>query len=154
MAEDSQKYNFTVTKSALTFGRKLKAIAIESKEHLVRPQVEFPTEEKLANEINNDIEADCYKLQNLLKRQEVYGDITQNASAEELEKLLKYFQNDVPKVIAALEGKIRMKGTRTFIPPAFYGRNGRLIQPPSFEMPVTFKNDFLDDPFEGIEKGI
>ena len=146
MAEDSEKYNFTATMSAATFGRKLKAIAKRSREHLVRPQVDFPTEEKLANEINNDIEADCSKLQNLLQRQKVYGDITQNASAEELEILLKYFQNDVPKVIAALEGKVRMKGTRSFIPPAFYGRNGLLIQPPSFDMPIAPQNDVHDDP--------
>ena len=38
------------------------------------------------------------KFQNLLKRQKVYGDITQNASPEELENLLRHCENNVPDV--------------------------------------------------------
>ena len=38
------------------------------------------------------------KLKNLTKRQNVYGDITQNASPEELENLLRYHENHVPDV--------------------------------------------------------
>ena len=38
------------------------------------------------------------KLKNLVKRQKVYGDITQNASPEELETLLRYHENKVPEV--------------------------------------------------------
>ena len=38
------------------------------------------------------------KLENLVKRQKVYGDITQNASPEELETLLRYHENKVPEV--------------------------------------------------------
>jgi hypothetical protein len=43
----------------------------------------------------------------------VYGDITQNASEHELEQLLVNFDNHVPAVIAALEDKVRAKGTRS-----------------------------------------
>ena len=35
---------------------------------------------------------------NFVKRQKVYGDITQNASPEELETLLRYHENKVPEV--------------------------------------------------------
>ena len=41
---------------------------------------------------------DELKLKNLIKRQKVYGDITQNASHEELENLLRYYENNVPQV--------------------------------------------------------
>ena len=54
---------------------------------------------------------------------------------------------DVPPVIAALEDKVRMKGSRTFIPPAFFGRDGAFIQPPSFEMPLK-----ADDENQEIQK--
>ena len=78
--------------------------------------------------------ADRKLLDNLLQRRQVYGDVMQNASIEELEMLLRYHDNNVPKVIAALESKIQQKGTRMYIPPAFYGRDGVLFQPPAFEM--------------------
>ena len=54
---------------------------------------------------------------------------------------------DAPSVIAALEDKVRMKGSRTFIPPAFFGRDGAFIQPPSFEMPLK-----ADDENQEIQK--
>ena len=66
-----------------------------------------------------------------------YGDITQNArDADELEELLCRFDNRVPAVIFFLEERVRAKGTQTYIPPAFYDRDGKFYQPPSFEMPV------------------
>ena len=43
-------------------------------------------------------EVSSEKLENLVKRQKVYGDITQNASPEELETLLRYHENKVPEV--------------------------------------------------------
>ena len=77
------------------------------------------------------------KLRNLVKRRSVYGDITQNASgAGELEALLKRFNNHVPSLIYFLEERVRTRGTQTFIPPAFYDRDGTFYQPPSFEMAV------------------
>ena len=82
-------------------------------------------------------EADEIKLENLIKRRNIYGDITQNATPQDLKKLLRYIDNHVPSVIAALEKKVRMKGFRTFIPPAFFGRDGVFVQPPSFEMPIA-----------------
>ena len=44
--------------------------------------------------------------------------------------------NHVPSVIASLEEWVHVKGTQTYIPPAFYDRDGTFIQPPSFEMPA------------------
>ena len=80
--------------------------------------------------------ADPNILRNLLQRRKVYGDVTQNVSNEELETLLRYHENIVPKVIAALEIIIEDRGYRTFIPPAFYDRDGSFVQPPSFQMQV------------------
>ena len=45
-------------------------------------------------------QADKVKLINLVDRRKIYGDIAQNASEKELEQLLIYFDNDVPKVIS------------------------------------------------------
>merc|ERR1712117_277968 len=89
-------------------------------------------------------EADPIKLENLKKRMKKYGDITQNArDADELEELLRRFNNRVPAVIFFLEERVRAKGTQvrkeihehvyskihatplqTYIPPAFYDRDG------------------------------
>ena len=80
---------------------------------------------------------DPIKLENLIKRRKIYGDITQNVSEDELAKLLRYFDNHVPSIIIALEEKVRLKGSRTFIPPAFFGRDGIFVQPPTFEMPTS-----------------
>ena len=104
-----------------------------------------------------------FQLKNLKRRMKNYGDITQNArDAEELEELLRYFDNRVPSVIYFLEERVRAKGTQVsmertsirgcrgrafysksscnppqkYIPPAFYDREGKFYQPPSFEMPV------------------
>ena len=80
--------------------------------------------------------ADPKILGNLLQRRQVYGDVMQNASKEELVLLLRFHNNNVPKVIAALESKIQQKGTRSYNPPAFYERDGVLFQPPTFEMKI------------------
>ena len=98
-----------------------------------------------ANEYPDDIkitevaeQADPKILETLNGRRKIYGDIMQNVNSEEVEALLLHFNNNVPKVIGAIECRVQQKGTRTFIPPAFYARDGTLFQPPSFEMPCTF----------------
>ena len=83
-------------------------------------------------------EADPKVLEKMIARRKVYGDIVQNVDLDELEALLRNFNNNVPKVIGAIERKVLQRGTRTFIPPAFYARDGTFYQPPSFEMPCTF----------------
>ena len=58
-------------------------------------------------------EADPIKLENLKKRMKKYGDITQNArDTDELEELLRRFDNRVPAVIFFLEERVRAKGTQ------------------------------------------
>ena len=95
-------------------------------------------EEDLSNlKLDKKMEADPIKLGNLIKRRKIYGDITQNVTEDELAKLLRYFNNHVPSLIGALEEKVLLKGSRTFIPPAFFGRDGIFVQPPSFEMAVS-----------------
>ena len=86
-------------------------------------------------------EADPIKLENLLKRRKIYGDITQNASEEELTTLLRYFDNHVPTLVMALEEKIRSQGSRKYTPPAFFERDGKLVQPPPFEIVTTHVDD-------------
>ena len=49
--------------------------------------------------------------------------------------------NNVPLVIESLEDWVRVKRTRTYIPPAFYDRDGSFLQPPSFEMPAYVIKD-------------
>jgi hypothetical protein len=50
--------------------------------------------------------------------------------------LLQTYGNDVSKVIFHLDERVRRRGTQTLIPPAFYGRDGNLYQPPSFELEI------------------
>ena len=80
-------------------------------------------------------EVDETALKNLLERRKIYGDITQNSSNEEIEILLRYHDNNVPKVISALDEKIKTQGYHTFIPPAFYDRVGVLVR-------QTFSSEF------------
>jgi len=82
-------------------------------------------------------EMDQVKLRNLLKRRKTYGDITQNATEKQIARLMLIHKNDVPTVIGVLENWVRTKKTKTYIPPAFYDRDGSFIQPPSFEMPLA-----------------
>ena len=93
----------------------------------------------------NEVLVDDVKLANLVDRQNVYGDITQNATKEELQSLLEMFNNHVPHVIVALREKVIAKGSRNFIPPAFYERNKSLFQPPSFQMIVEKKEKATTD---------
>ena len=46
------------------------------------------------------------------------------------------YNNNVPLVIGELEKWVRTKKTRSYIPPAFYDRDGSFVQPPTFEMPA------------------
>ena len=60
--------------------------------------------------------ADPVKLENLLqRRQNVYGDILQNIDEDDIEKLLRYFDNNVPSVMASLLGKVEMQDTLNII---------------------------------------
>ena len=81
-----------------------------------------------------DIQIDEEKLSNLLKRQKIYGDVTQNATKEELSYLLGIFKNVVPHVILALKEKIKTTGGLIFIPPAFYERDETFFQPDSLKI--------------------
>lgn len=100
---------------------------------------------------------DPVKLGNLVQRRKVYGDITQNTrDTNELETLLKRYKNDVPRVIRHLEERVWRKGTHTYIPPAFYDRDGTFYQPPSFEMKLSslantdsHRDQWLIDPLIG-----
>ena len=110
-------------------------------------------EEDLSNlKLDKKMEADPIKLGNLIKRRKIYGDITQNVTEDELAKLLRYFNNHVPSLIAALEEKVLLKGSRTFIPPAFFGRDGIFVQPPSFEMAVSDVDKIQDHQNKCVEE--
>ena len=52
---------------------------------------------------------DQMKLGNLVARRKIYGDITQNVTESDLEKLLRYYENDVPKVIDYNSRKVRIQ---------------------------------------------
>ncbi|XP_063712181.1 uncharacterized protein LOC134840348 [Symsagittifera roscoffensis] len=102
----------------------------------------IPDEEISEEEIDETAaKADPVKLRNLLKRRKTYGDITQNATDLQIQRLLVRHDNEVPKVIASLEEWVQTKRTQTYIPPAFYDKEGQLIQPPSFEMPAYVKRN-------------
>jgi len=88
------------------------------------------------NKTEITIQVDDSKFANLLGRQQTYGDILQNATKEEVEVLLRMFNNHVPHVILALKEKIMAKGCQVFSPPAFYERDGTLFQPQTFQMRV------------------
>ena len=95
--------------------------------------------------IENKAPADPEKLNNLLKRRKIYGDITQNVTEDEIEKLLRHFDNHVPSLVAALVDKVKTKGFKTHIPPAFYERNGQFVQPPSFGLVKQKKSEDIEE---------
>merc|ERR1711936_67427 len=135
--ENAEKYNLSVLNSVLKYGRKLRQVSQEAKTTLLKRnwKVKFPELENV--NLETKPLADPVKLANLHQRhQNVYGDLIQNVSMDDIEKLLRIFNNHVPSVIGALLDKVMKKGTRTHIPPAFYERNGDFYQPPSFEIPV------------------
>ena len=45
----------------------------------------------------------------------MYGDILQNIDEDDIEKLLRYFDNNVPSVMASLLGKVEMQDTLNII---------------------------------------
>lgn len=143
MAENEKNWNLSKAKAVMKASKQLKKVANHSKSTVWRYM--YKTGEDDGNESCSSMEGSCAvdnsKLINLIKRRNIYGDITQNATEEELEQLLINFDNHVPSVIAALEDKVRAKGTRTYVPPAFYGRDGALVQPPSFEMSIDLSSD-------------
>ena len=78
-------------------------------------QAKFP--EDFDNvDIENNASAGPEKLNNLLKRQKIYGDITQGVTEDVIEKLLCHFDNHVPSLVAALVDKVKKKGFKTHIP--------------------------------------
>lgn len=160
MAEEAKKWDMSTTKSVMNLSKKLKALAMESKTAVkTLAEAENDDYEELDSikdyviwpdfcEYNENklVKADQKKLGNLVKRRKVYGDITQNATKDELEMLLRIFDNHVPQVIGALEDRVRTKGSRTFIPPAFFDRDGNLSQPPAFEMSVNGEKVHANQP--------
>jgi len=89
----------------------------------------------------NDRQVCQSKLANLVRRRQMYGDITQNVSEDQLQRLLLKHDNHVPKAIEELQLWVRRKGTSTFIPPKFYDKNGKFTQPKSFEMTISKPSD-------------
>ena len=65
---------------------------------MFRLPIGFKIEQIGSSDLEGKPDVDMEKLKNLTKRQNVYGDITQNASPEELENLLRYHENHVPDV--------------------------------------------------------
>jgi len=129
------------------FGKKMIGKAAKSKKSLedIRAQGKKLSAEKNQpdwmradlDEGLKGVEVDEEKLANLIKRRKTYCDITQNASEEQLIRLLKIHSNHIPAVIEDLELWVRTKGSYTVIPPAFYERDGKFHQPASFEIPVA-----------------
>lgn len=78
-------------------------------------------------------------LNNFIKRRDVYGDICQSFSPEELEEILKEAGNDAPKAILLMERRVLLDGhPRLFRPPAYYVNSDRgeaSFQPANFEAP-------------------
>ena len=152
MAEESGKWNFSVAKSVISLKGKMLQRSARSKLELTKQP---SLDEVLENmDLNDKPSTDETKLQNLVKRRKIYGDITQNASEKDLSKLLRFYENDVPSVIGYLENKVRLKGYRTYIPPAFFERDGAFVQPPAFEMPVKQQSIFDLETSEAIEKSL
>ena len=93
-------------------------------------------QEKEEQIFGKDSYADEAKLSNLITRRKRYGDICQVASEAQLKYLLMLHQNKVPLVIKELKDWVRKKGTQTHIPPAFFDKDGALVQPPNVEIPI------------------
>lgn len=92
--------------------------------------------EKMASLIAKEKAVDEKKLANLIVRRKKYGDICQVASESQLQYLLMIHGNKVPLVVRDLKDWVYKKGTQTHIPPAFYDKDGSLVQPPSVEIPI------------------
>jgi hypothetical protein len=84
------------------------------------------------------ITADQKKLRNLIRRREIYADIMQTVTKDTFFKeLLQRFDNSVPDVHDYLLRREVMKGQWTMVPPAFYGRSGKLMHPPNIELKIV-----------------
>jgi len=143
-AKMAAEANLQKLRSIVTMAQKMKSWANDAR-NAVKQRKEESRVGADINEIVLDLEGldlegkpeVCKKkLDNLVKRQDIYGDITQNASPEELKNLLRYHENYVPNVILALERKVLAKRKRKYTPPAFFCRDGSFTQPPSFDMPT------------------
>ena len=83
--------------------QKMKSWANDAKKAIRQRNLEvrrigYKIEQIGSSDLEGKPDACMEKLKNLTKRQNVYGDITQNASPEELENLLRYHENHVPDV--------------------------------------------------------
>ena len=151
MAAEAGKWNFSVAKSVLALKEKMIQRSEKSKLELKKqPSLDEVLESM--DLTDKPQVADELKLENLVKRRKIYGDITQNATELELSKLLRFFENDVPSVIGYLENKVRIKGSRTYIPPAFFERDGTFVQPPAFKMSIAPQSPFSVETSEAVEK--
>ena len=151
MAEEVGKWNFSVARSVMNLKGKMLERSEQSKLELRKHS---RSDDVLENMDLSDkpSEPDEVKMSNLIKSRKIYGDITQNASESDLAKLLRFYHNDVPSVILYLENKVRLKGKRTYIPPAFFERDGTFVQPPAFEMPIEQFNQLSLETSEAVEK--
>ena len=65
---------------------------------------------------NTTMVVDKDKLARLVNRRARYCDITQNATEEQLHRLMVKHNNNIPKVIEDLELWVRTKGSQTVVP--------------------------------------
>ncbi|PXF44439.1 hypothetical protein BWQ96_05809 [Gracilariopsis chorda] len=77
--------------------------------------------------------ADPEKLNKLLIRKTVYGDICQNETPDSLAEILLYCGNDIPSTSDLMKLIAIAHGTRVLQPPPFYENGTVKIIPPSFE---------------------
>ena len=90
--------------------------------------------EKLDDVLKNIIRAneiDENKFHNLVKRRNIYGDILQGFSDEDIKEALLKTNNFVPLTIKLLAEK---RGEKIFFQPAPFIENGELTKPESFVM--------------------
>ena len=148
MAENAGKWNFSSVNSVMHLKGKVRKISEKARLELKN---QSSLDEVLENmDLSDNVsQPDEVKLSNLIKRRKIYGDITQNASEQDLAKLLRFYNNDVKLVIFYLESMVRLKGKRSYIPPAFFERDGTFVQPPAFEMSI--EKAFNDSTLETSE---
>ncbi|PXF40665.1 hypothetical protein BWQ96_09620 [Gracilariopsis chorda] len=77
--------------------------------------------------------ADPEKLNNLLIRRIMYGDICQNETPDSLAEILLHCGNDIPRASDLMKLSVIAHGTRVLQPPQFYEDGTVKIIPPSFE---------------------
>jgi hypothetical protein len=76
---------------------------------------------------------------NFLKRRQIYGDICQSFSENELDEILREAGNHAPNAVRLMERRILCEGhSRLFSPPAYYvecDSQHSSFKPESFEAP-------------------